>query len=238
MLHVRTFGSGSPVLALHGLNGHGGRFADLAARLGTVRLAAPDLRGHGLSELLPPWTLDRHVADVAETLEGVLDPLDVVGYSFGGAVAVALASARPDLVKRLVLLDPSIGLAPEFVAPKANLVMRDESYVDRAEAAAASPFPEDAAGPLLVQGDDNRWRWRISAPAIVTAFSEACRLLAAPSVPTLLVRTAGNPEGSRAYAAVCAGAANVRIETLDCGHRLLQERPAEVAALVRDFLAL
>jgi pimeloyl-ACP methyl ester carboxylesterase len=130
MLNVRVLGdpAGRTVLALHGLNGHGGRLADLGARLG-YRLVCPDLRGHGRSPGDPPWHLDQVVSDlVALSLPG---PLDVIGYSFGGFVAVALAARRPDLVDRLALLDPSIGLAPEFVAAIAANALKVEVFDSR-----------------------------------------------------------------------------------------------------------
>jgi lipase len=203
MLNVRVLGnpSGRTVLALHGLDGSGEQFADLGGRLG-YRLVAPDLRGHGDSPGDPPWHLDQVVSDVVAL--GLRGPLDAIGYSFGGLVTVALAARRPDLIDRLVLLDPAIGLAPDFVAPMAERALHGGSQA-RTE-------------------------------AVVTAFSDTCRLLPPPVQPTLLVRTEGNPRGTETFAASCAGVAHVRIETLDCGHRLLSEKPAETAALIRSFL--
>jgi lipase len=244
MLNVRVLGdpAGRTVLALHGLNGHGGRLADLGARLG-YRLVCPDLRGHGRSPGDPPWHLDQVVSDlVALSLPG---PLDVIGYSFGGFVAVALAARRPDLVDRLALLDPSIGLAPEFVAAIAANALKVEVFDSRDAAvdhmAAIWPMLDrtDAQTEVdesLVRSADGRYRWRTSPQAVITACSEMCRLMPPPIQPTLLVRTTGNPQGTQTFAASCAGVAHVRIETLDCGHRLLLEKPAETAELIRGFL--
>ena len=89
---------------------------------------------------------------------------------------------------------------------------------------------------FLTRSADGRYRWRTRPEAVITAFSETCRLLPPPIQPTLLVRAAGNPQGTEAFAAECAGAQHVRIETLDCGHRLLVEKPAETAELIRSFL--
>jgi lipase len=244
MLNVRVLGnpSGRTVLALHGLNGNGGRMAGLAGRLG-YRLVCPDLRGHGLSPGDPPWHLDQVVSDVVAM--GLHGPLDAIGYSFGGLVAVALAARRPDLVHRLVLLDPAIGLAPEFVGPMAVRALAVSVYDDPSEAVeeAVAAYPDvDRAeiqaevDEFLARSADGRYRWRTRPEAVVTGLSETCRLLPPPVQPTLLVRAAGNPHGTEAFAAACAGARHVRIETLDCGHRLLVEKPAETAALVRSFL--
>jgi lipase len=245
MLNVRVLGnpSGRTVLALHGLNGNGGRMAGLAERLG-YRLVCPDLRGHGLSPGDPPWHLDQVVSDVVAM--GLHGPLDAIGYSFGGLVAAALAARRPDVVHRLVLLEPAIGLAPEFVGPMAARALEVEAYDSPAEAVehlATVVFPQAGRAGMqaevdefLVRSADGRYRWRTRPEAVVTALSEMCRMLPPPVQPTLLVRAAGNPHGAEAFAAACAGAKHVRIETLDCGHRLLVEKPAETAELIRSFL--
>jgi lipase len=244
MLNVRVHGdlSGRTVLALHGLNGHGGRFADFAGRLG-YRLVCPDLRGHGHSPGDPPWHLDQVVSDVVAL--GLRGPLDVIGYSYGGLVAAALAARRTDLVQRLVLLDPAIGLAPDFIVPVAEQALTVEAFDSPADAVThlLTVWPEDTpqaaraeADEFLVRSADGRYRWRTSPLAVITACSEMCRVLPPPIQPTLLVRAAGNPRGTEAFAASCARAPHVRTETLDCGHRLLVERPAETAALIKSFL--
>src|SRR3954449_6995956 len=106
-LHVRELGDpGGPILvALHGLTGHGARFRAIAETTGR-RVVAPDLRGHGRSTFDPPWTTERHVADVLEALTGLEGPLDLLGFSYGGRIAAALAAAALGRVARLVLLDP------------------------------------------------------------------------------------------------------------------------------------
>jgi lipase len=117
-----------------------------------------------------------------------------------------------------------------------------ESYDSPSDAAQhADPGADPVAvqaevDELLTRSADGRYRWRTRPEAVITAFSDMCRLLPPPVQPTLLVRAAGNPQGTETFAASCAGAAHVRIETLDCGHRLLAEKPAETAALIRSFL--
>lgn len=118
-LHVHRYGPSAPaqLLAVHGLTGHGRRWQTLADRyLPEFSVAAPDLIGHGRSTWAAPWTIDANT----EALAALLDadgggPVVVAGHSFGGAVALALAAARPDLVSSLVLLDPAVGLDGEWM---------------------------------------------------------------------------------------------------------------------------
>lgn len=89
----------------------------MAGQLPDVAVAAPDLIGHGHSSWAAPWTIDANVAALAVLLDSAADgPVPVVAHSFGGAIALHLAAARPDLVESLVLLDPAIGLDGEWMA--------------------------------------------------------------------------------------------------------------------------
>ena len=70
-LHVHEWGpsAGRPLLCLHGITSWGGRFRGLAEkRLDEFHVFAPDLRGHGVSDWEPPWSLGSHVADIVDTL--------------------------------------------------------------------------------------------------------------------------------------------------------------------------
>jgi pimeloyl-ACP methyl ester carboxylesterase len=80
-------------------------------------LVAPDLPGHGHSDSPAPGVGTAPAANAAD-LAPVLDALApraavVVGMSLGGLTAIALAAARPDLVRRLVLVDITPGVTGE-----------------------------------------------------------------------------------------------------------------------------
>ncbi|MGW2387773.1 alpha/beta fold hydrolase [Streptomyces sp. NPDC001658] len=98
-----------PVLLLHGLAGHQGEFDDLASRLHAAghRVVSYDARGHGASTLRPPTvTRAAHVQDAVTLIEELaLAPVTLIGQSLGGHTAMLLASARPDLVSSLVLVE-------------------------------------------------------------------------------------------------------------------------------------
>ena len=137
-LHLHAWGphEGRPVLVVHGVTNTGARYRRLAEeQLAGHRVVAPDLRGHGGSTWDPPWSLDRHVEDLVETVAAAgLGPVAVVGHSFGGLVGMALAAGRPDMVERLALVDPAVALAPGRAAEQADAVRRDDGWGSRAEA--------------------------------------------------------------------------------------------------------
>lgn len=119
-------GKGAPVLFLPGLSmpvapGFLAIAADPA--LAGRRCILLDYLGSGQSDHPSDfdYALSSHAGVIARVLEHLnLGPVDVVGHSMGGTVAIALASARPDLVARLIVaeanVDPGGGLMSLRVA--------------------------------------------------------------------------------------------------------------------------
>jgi lipase len=250
-LHVHTFGpaNGQPVLALHGVNGHGERYRVLAEELPGVRVHAVDLRGHGRSPWTPPWRIEQHVADLIGVLDGLgLDQAPVIGHSFGGAIAVHLARTAPQRVERLVLLDPAIGLDAQGMLEQAEAARADLSFPDldaaradraqRWEGLPAERVEAELAEHLVADGD--RLRYRYCQSAAVVAWSEMAR----PAVPppagtrTLLLPATKVDYVDPAWVAACRAELGdaLTVTEVDAGHMLFLEKPAEVAQLVRAFL--
>ena len=98
-----------PVVFLHAAAGDGTHFAAQLQHLRRTRRAlAVDLRGHGRSPPAASFAVEAAAGDVAAALaaRGVTR-FALVGHSWGGAVAVALAGAVPARVAGLLLLDPA-----------------------------------------------------------------------------------------------------------------------------------
>jgi pimeloyl-ACP methyl ester carboxylesterase len=99
-----------PIVFVHGMVGHTGFWnAALAACADRRRAVAVDLRGHGNSK--PPSNGDYSVAGCASDVFAVVDalalgPIVLVGHSYGALVTIEAAAQRPDVVRRLVLIDP------------------------------------------------------------------------------------------------------------------------------------
>lgn len=96
----------TPVLLLHGVPETSLTWLPLMADLAKDRVVlAPDLKGLGESEVAGPYDIPTLVAELAALVLHEADgPVDVVGHDWGGSLGLALAGARPDLVRRLVVL--------------------------------------------------------------------------------------------------------------------------------------
>ncbi len=202
------------ILALHGLLADRSAFASLrgaAAGLGS-RLLLPDARGHGATAAVAGrrFTLGELADDAAAVLDAEgFERAHLVGHGLGGATALALAGTRPDRVRSLVLVEPSLpGLATEdgdaaarWAAGQARERLRvvadlaDKGLVDRA----LDAYLEPRLGP--------DWRERLPRPRSGAIRRHAAALgpllaaLAAPGIenairaglraPTLLLRAEG-----------------------------------------------
>lgn len=109
--NVHDLGQGRPVLMIHGSGPGVSAYANWRLAMPALarqrRVIAPDMVGFGFTDR-PAGQRYGMDAWVAQAL-GVLDALDlpqadVVGNSFGGALALALAVRHPQRVRRLVLM--------------------------------------------------------------------------------------------------------------------------------------
>src|SRR5271157_3434474 len=104
---------GTPTLVLvHGFTGSSHDFAlEVDALAVRRRVVTLDQRGHGHSTrsgVLDGYTIEQLVADLVAFLEAVGGgPVDLLGHSMGGRVALGTVLSRPDVVSSLILMDTS-----------------------------------------------------------------------------------------------------------------------------------
>jgi lipase len=250
---VHRFGdqNGAPLLALHGVTGQGTAYQPLATDgLPERRWLAVDLRGHGGSTWDAPWSAERHVWDILETMdtEGV-ERFDVVGHSFGGLLATRLVATVPDRVKRAVLLDPAIALNPHYMLETAEETRRDTGWASREEvleewteglSEQAARFAL-AAADLLERGEDGRWRMPYCRPAVITAWSEMAYPPASVAAfpGELLLLPAGREDvvGPHVVEALRADLGDrLTVQEMDAGHMVYWDAFEDTVGALRQFL--
>jgi pimeloyl-ACP methyl ester carboxylesterase len=106
--HYEVRGKGEPVLLLHGGLMNIDMFAPVLPAFAAAgrQVIAVDLQGHGRSTLGSRPIRCAAIADDVAALVQRLGPtkVDVLGYSFGGCVALRIAVQHPEIVRRLVLV--------------------------------------------------------------------------------------------------------------------------------------
>ena len=254
-LHVHEWGdrAGEPLVCLHGITAHGARFRKLAEeRLAHRRVLAPDLRGHGRSPHEPPWSLRRHVADVLQTADALgVEDADWLGHSFGARVALELAAATPERVRRLVLLDPAVWVPPPVALDRAERARVQSSFAAPEEAVAERlasgtvlhtprALLEEEAAAHLERGTDGRLRFRYAPAAVVAAYGELAEPppLERVRAPALLVRGASSDVCPDALVDAVRSALGTRLEVVEVpgGHTVLWDAFDATADAVASWL--
>jgi 3-oxoadipate enol-lactonase len=205
---------------------------------------APDLPGFGDSALEPG--LVDYVAFAAAQLAGAAA---VVGCSFGGRIALELATARPDLVDRLVLIGAGLGSWDWSDSAQAGFA-EEESAIERGDLAAAAAqqarmwLADDAAPDVRELTEAMTLRsYEQQLPMegqVKTAWPDvlAEARLAEVSAPTLVVVGTEDLDDIKQMAErLVAEIPDARLETIEgAGHLPSLERPDELNRLLLDFL--
>jgi pimeloyl-ACP methyl ester carboxylesterase len=145
-LHTEGSGSGPGVLLVHGTAAN--LWGDLPGMLTSDhRVVTYDRRSFGRSASAPLADLRRHTLDAAGVLESFTEGSStVVGWSFGGLIALDLAATRPDLVSGVVIIE-------------APLLIKYRPRLDLVGGVVAAKFQAARGRPR--EGADRFLRWAL-----------------------------------------------------------------------------
>jgi len=253
--YVRT-GSGPPLVLVHGFASSIYTWSEtlpaLAARHDVIAL---DLPGFGGTDTRPTLTAD----DLARVVPAVADGLglgtyDLAGHSLGGAIAAVTAAARPQQVRRLVLIDAAgfnlaaadrpavlraLGMVPAAVfellplaRPSTMLGLRQVFHDDRL---VTRERVDEYLAPMVRPGTAAALRSlltsrdRLDVPAQVARIRQPTLVIWGRDDRWIDVSQAGH------FASAIPGARTVVLDS--CGHMPQEERPADVVRLTLGFLS-
>lgn len=121
---VIRIGSGVPLVFFHGFSVRAYAYLEMLMLLADrgYEVIALDAADHGSSDPLPIGHSILDMADVAAEAVKMLGVSDavVVGHSMGGAIALELAVAYPELTSQLILLDAAVGPYNYLKTPGSN----------------------------------------------------------------------------------------------------------------------
>jgi pimeloyl-ACP methyl ester carboxylesterase len=227
-------GRGDPVVLLHGGLCTNETWAEqIPAFAPRYRVVAPERRGHGhTADVEGPLTYAAMATDTIGFLERVVDgPADLVGWSDGGIVGLLVAIARPDLVRKLVVMGTNYDTA--------GLVPEAEQM-----AAGMTPDSEDVAmfrGLYEMHSPDGPEHW----PVLLAKFVEMMELephipvdeIARISAPTLVMVGDDDMVSLEHTVALFRAIPSAELAVIPgASHGAVLEKPALVNQIVLDFL--
>ena len=122
-----------PVIALHCSGSTGQQWNRLALALGDCfALTAPDFIGSGAT---PQWsgegrfTLADEAARIIEIIDARDGPVHLVGHSYGGAVALHVAHARPTRIASMALYEPCAFHVLHSLGPDGQIALEEVTSV-------------------------------------------------------------------------------------------------------------
>jgi len=218
-------------------------------------LIAIDLPGHGHSD----WRADHayspssNAKDVASVIDALAPRAQaVVGMSLGGLTAIALAAARPDLVRRLTLVDVTPGVDREKAEPILAFISGPETFASFEEILDRTiRFNPNRSESSLRRGvlhnakelPDGRWSWRwdphrAEPSDVLDSAGELWSVLEQIGAPLLLVRGGESSVVSDGdVAELQRRHPGAVVEVVEgAGHSVQGDRPLELAGLLLRFV--
>lgn len=126
-VHVWTYGKNNlpKIVVVHGYRGTHHGLERIIEQLPGYQFIVPDLPGFGESSPMTeaPHTIDGYANMIAELINQLsLSPTILIGHSMGSIIAGRLAASKPDIISKLILINPIAknplkGLSGLFISP-------------------------------------------------------------------------------------------------------------------------
>ncbi len=181
-LHYRSYGSGPPLIILHGLFGSLNNWHSHATLLGEqFQVFTVDLRNHGASPHSPVMSYEAMANDILGFItRHHLAPVHLLGHSMGGKTAMQFALTHAHEVRKLIVVD----IRPQGDPPQHRRILdalwrikveslRSREDVDRALIPGIPDLAERQFIETNVQRqDDGSFRWKMNLSAISDNYDE------------------------------------------------------------------
>lgn len=252
-LAYREYGSGQPLLILHGLFGQSDNWNSLAKQFGEqgLRVFTIDQRNHGLSPHSDAWNYELMADDLKEFIdEHQLEQPILLGHSMGAKTLLFFEAKYPNLAAKIILAD----MAARAYPPHHNEVFKALHAVDfdqvktrkEAEAIMTEYLPDFGTRQFLLKNiywkdsAANQMGWRFNLASITNNYSSI--MVAAPpfvsEVPALIIKGGkSNYVGLEDELDFRKRFPNSRFDTIaDSGHWVHAEKPKEFFESVLSFI--
>ena len=230
MMHYQVFGSGEPVLLIHGGIGHGDLWSSQVADLAKDhKVIVPDSRGHGRSTRnAEPFGYDLMASDYVALLDHLkVDKTALVGWSDGGIIGIDIAMNHPERLTSLFAHAANVttaGVYDNFTKTATFMIYKDRCQKDyKRLSKTPAGFTKFYDDMFEMWGTQPNWKKEdlenISVPTAIVLgdHDEAVKL-----------------DHTKDIASAIPGAKLVILP--DVGHFALLQDPAGYNKAVRDFI--
>ncbi len=177
IIHANRFGEGKDLIVIHGFLGMGDNWKSLGKKWANngYRVHLLDMRNHGRSFHDDTFNYQVMTQDVKDYLKDQrIEDCILIGHSMGGKVAMQLATSKPELVTKLIVVD----IAPRYYPRhhdsilNALSLLEDHQLTSRKEADHLLSDKIDEVGirqfllKNLYRTDENELKLRLNLKAI------------------------------------------------------------------------
>lgn len=252
-LNFKTFGSGDPIIIMHGLFGMLDNWQTIAKKLSEEYMVyVVDLRDHGKSEHTTDFNYPLLAQDIAEFLEAEwIHEAYIIGHSMGGKTALQLVKDYPDLVEKLIVVDIGIksykGGHETILEALSNVPIdsvKTRSDVDKHLSRYISePGIRLFLMKNLTRNKEGGYRWKMNLKLLIKHYQEILAGVTFDELvdtPTLFIRG-----GKSSYIQdedldeISSHFKDMQLITIaDAGHWVHAEQPNELLSAIKSFLAV
>lgn len=251
-LNYKEYGSGEPLIILHGFMGALDNWHTLATMFGSNRhVFAIDQRNHGKSPHSEFHSIPLMVADLKQFMEeNKLSKVSLIGHSMGGKVVMEFALRYPELVNKLIIVD----IAPKQYKRghddvfKAIFAVELNKVISRKDAEIMmEPFVQDFGTRQFLmknldRAEDGSYKWKMNLNVLHRDYEEIIRSINSdtPFLGSTLVIKGGNSryintEDETDFEQLFPAYQLKSIANV--GHWVHAEAPKEFYEMVNKFLA-
>lgn len=252
-LFYRKYGSGLPVIILHGLFGMSDNWVTFGKELSEEFMVfIPDQRNHGRSPHSDEFDYYILRDDIIEFInEQNLNEVMMIGHSMGGKVAMQCALKNPGLISKLIVLD--ISPAGKTAAPEIIQIIKSINTIKPEEMNSREDIKSQLSLIIrqkkiiefllknIIRDENNKFSWKFNVKAItgnLPLIESGLESEARFSKPSLFIGGGKSPylSGENIYE-IFNNFPEATIEVINnAGHWLHVDAPEQLLKMVKAFL--
>lgn len=231
-MYYEISGSGEPLIYIPAAFAFAGitEFPELTKHWRVVQV---DLQGHGrTADIDRPLSLEQHAKDIVALMRHLkIERAHILGWSYGGLIALLIASKHPEMVDRIVTYGSLYGPPQEAIRPDKMGAPHEDTPDGEAHRFAREHYKRVAPDPD---------RWPVFWKKLVGIVPQPLTPDQLASVKNRVLVAVGDNDFIRIEHALEAYRAlpNAELAVIpDATHFLLYERPSKLEPIVDEFLS-